>query len=194
MAKSKKVDLSKLLALAIYLASKGHLNQMDKGGNPYILHPLRLMNQFTDVELKIIAILHDYIEDTDATLDDLIEYGFTTRVVLALDALTHRKGESYYDYVLRIAANADATAIKKADLKDNSDITRLKNPKLTEVDVLRMEKYANTYQFLSGRMSIEEYRDVMARIRADDKAARARMKEQAAVDNNDTNNTDNNTD
>ena len=177
MANATKKQLSRLLALAIHLSAKGHLKQLDKGDNAYILHPLRLMHQFTDIELMIIAVLHDLIEDTDISLDDLIKYGFTTRVILALDALTHRKGETYYDYVLRIAANADATAVKKADLKDNSDITRLKNPRLTTVDMLRLEKYANTYQFLSGRIGIDEYREIMEEIRLATKEAKEARKQ-----------------
>lgn len=149
------------LATAILLASSGHYGQFDKGDNPYILHPLRIMIQFDDDEQKIIGILHDLIEDTVVTLDDLKKLGFSTRVILAADDLTHREGESYFKYVMRIVSNMDSREAKKKDLKDNSDITRLKNARLKPKDVIRMEKYANTYQFLSGKLSITDYEDIM---------------------------------
>jgi GTP diphosphokinase / guanosine-3',5'-bis(diphosphate) 3'-diphosphatase len=142
------------LGKAISLASQAFENVKDKGGQPYILHCIRVMNNLhtEDEELKCIAILHDYIEDIfkdnpEKGLMLLSEIGFSRRVVQALNLLTHRKETPYDDYIKAISFNADATKVKLADLKDNSDITRLKG--LTKKDFDRMEKYHRSYVYLS---------------------------------------------
>ena len=136
------------LALAISIAAKAHEPQEDKGGNAYILHPIRIMMRLRtdDQELMIIAILHDVIEDTYITLDMLKTMGFSNRVLHALWHLTHQKEEPYQDYIERIALNVDAILIKLGDLKDNSDITRLKG--LRPKDHERIAKYNTAYYFL----------------------------------------------
>lgn len=143
-----------MLGTAIKLASEAFENVKDKGGKPYILHYFRVMNNLNsdDGELNCIAVLHDYIEDVfkDNPTKGLLllhEVGFSNRVVQALDLLTHRKSTPYDEYIKLISFNTDATKVKLADLKDNSDITRLKG--LTKKDFDRMEKYHRSFIYLS---------------------------------------------
>ncbi len=137
------------LAIAIALAAEGFKNKTDKSGEPYILHCLRVMyNLHTkDHELLIIAILHDCVEDGVCTQQDLAEMGFSDRVLQAVYLLTHRKEVPYMDYIKTLSNNNDARLVKLADLKDNSDITRLKG--LTKADFDRMEKYHLAFTYLS---------------------------------------------
>ncbi|RII33640.1 GTP pyrophosphokinase [Clostridium chromiireducens] len=128
-----------MIEKAILIAVNAHKGQVDKGGSPYILHPLRLMFSREDEAEKICAVLHDVIEDTDVTLDYLREKGFSKEVLSALDALTRRKGETYEEFIDRIIENKIACNVKLADLNDNMDISRIKNP--TEKDYERLEKY-----------------------------------------------------
>lgn len=146
-----------MLGRAIALASKQHMGVMDKGGKPYILHPLRIMNTMpdNDPELRQIAVLHDVVEDTDVTFSDLIDQGYSGRVIDALAALTHSPQDSYILYIKTVKSNPDAVKVKLGDLKDNSDITRLKGVK--EKDLKRIEKYHRAYLYLSDRMSEYEY-------------------------------------
>lgn len=139
------------LAVAIALAAEGFKNIKDRGGKPYILHCLRVMNNLNtdDEELQQIAVLHDVVEDEVATMEDLqYKYKFSKRVIAALILLTHDTMMlSYDDYIKRIATNDDARVVKLADLKDNSDISRLKG--LSKKDFDRMEKYHRAYIYLS---------------------------------------------
>ena len=128
-----------MIEKAILIAVNAHRHQVDKGGNPYIFHPLRLMFSREDETEKICAVLHDVIEDTDVTLDYLREQGFSEEVLSALDALTRRKDETYEEFIDRIIENKLACNVKLADLNDNMDISRIKNP--TEKDYERLEKY-----------------------------------------------------
>lgn len=142
-----------MLGRAIALASEAFKDTKDKGGQPYILHCLRVMDNLhtDDEELKIIAILHDWVEDMFHVNPErglqLLREQYSERVVKALDLLTHRKGVPYDDYIKAISFNTDATKVKLADLKDNSDITRLKG--LTKKDFDRMEKYHRSFIYLS---------------------------------------------
>ncbi len=138
-----------MLGKAIALAAKVFENSKDKGGQPYILHCLKVMDNLhtDDEDLKIIAVLHDIIEDTKITAEELYSMGFSYRIILALNLLTHRKEVSYDDYIKAISFNIDATKVKLADLKDNSDITRLKG--LSKKDFDRMEKYHRSFIYLS---------------------------------------------
>ena len=130
-----------ILAKAIALASGLHLEQVDKGGKPYILHPLRVMMRLRtdDEELMAIAVLHDVIEDCGMCAGSLRAQGMTERVVDGVIALTHPRSESYADFIDRVCLNQDAMRVKLEDLRDNSDITRLKG--ITQKDVDRLEKY-----------------------------------------------------
>ena len=141
-----------MLSKAISLASQSFEGRKDKGGRPYILHCLRVMNDVdqNDEELMIIAVLHDLVEDLPEkfTFFDLqSKYGFSDRIIRALQLLTHNKSVPYMDYIKAIALNKDAREVKLADLKDNSNITRLKG--LTKKDLDRMEKYHMSFTYLS---------------------------------------------
>jgi (p)ppGpp synthase/HD superfamily hydrolase len=137
------------LATAITIASVGFETKTDKAGEPYILHCLRVMNNLNtnDKELKSIAILHDCVEDGVCTVEDLVSYGFSDRVITAIKLLTHNKTIYYEVYITSIASNKDAILVKMADLKDNCDITRL--TELTEKDIDRIKKYHRAFIYLS---------------------------------------------
>lgn len=138
------------LGTAIALASKIHQNQKDKGGNAYILHPIRIMLRLRtdDEELMCIAILHDVVEDSngEVTIEGLRSLGFSSRILNALTLLTHDPNEPYMDYIKRIATNPDAVRVKLEDLRDNSDISRLKD--LSDKHFDRLKLYNQAYTFL----------------------------------------------
>ena len=131
-----------MLEKAMMLAAKGHMGQLDKGGHPYILHPTRVMLSCKTVEEKTVAMMHDLLEDTAYTEDDLREEGFPAEIIEAVVCLTKTEGEEYADYVERICQNKLAARVKLADLKDNMDLNRL--PGLTPKDFQRLEKYLRT--------------------------------------------------
>lgn len=138
------------LESAIALASEAHSGQVDKGGQPYILHPLRVMFNMATDEERIVAVLHDVMEDC------AIEFGgqiaamkFSSKIVDALEALFKAPGEKYHDYIERLAINPLARKVKLADLWDNMNLNRLKTP-LTEEDLERHGKYKIAYGILSG--------------------------------------------
>lgn len=140
-----------MLAKAIAIASDIFKDTVDKGGHPYILHCLRVMNSVdqNDRELMTIAVLHDVPEDfpKEHSVAYFVMQGFSTRVITALTLLTHNKSVPYDDYVKAIAHNEDARRVKLADLQDNSNITRLKG--LIKKDFDRLEKYSRAYTYLS---------------------------------------------
>jgi len=136
----------KLLALAIAIATKAHEGQFDKAGKPYISHPLTVMAQMDTLESKIVAVLHDAIEDSDLKITDLVQQGFPDFIVKAIAAITKLEGEPYEDYILRVKSNAIARKVKIADLTHNMDISRIANP--TEKDFQRLEKYQKVLQEL----------------------------------------------
>jgi len=113
-----KATLNRQLGRAITIAVEAHTDQYDKGGRPYILHPLHLMDQLIfDTELAIIAVLHDVVEDSDWSVDNLYAEGFSTRVLDALKLLTHDPKDSYDEYIEKICSNYDAIRVKRKDLK-----------------------------------------------------------------------------
>jgi len=128
-----------MLNKAIEIAAKAHAGQVDKGGAPYILYPLRVMLNCESEAAKICAALHDVIEDTNITLDDLKAEGFTDEIITILDCLTKRAGESYDYFIDRVLANEIACRVKLADLVDNMNLTRIQNP--TVKDEERIKKY-----------------------------------------------------
>lgn len=130
---------------AVYIAAREHLGVRDKGGNAYILHPMRIAMRLrtSDEELMSIAILHDVIEDSKLTFEDLRKEGFSERVISALSLLTHQKGMSYDEYIDNMRESRDALLVKREDLRDNSDITRLKG--IYDRDVARMSKYIRAF-------------------------------------------------
>lgn len=137
------------LATAIKIASAAFESKEDKGGQPYILHCLHVMHNIDpkDEDLRIIAVLHDLVEDTDWGLVDLKHAGFSMRVISAVNALTHKSDESYDAYIKRISLNEDARKVKLADLRHNSDIHRMKG--LRKKDFDRLEKYHKAYAYLN---------------------------------------------
>lgn len=139
------------LAVAIAIAADAFRDTTDKAGEPYILHCLRVMNRLhtRDKELQSVAILHDVVEDTEITIADLRKMGFSDRVLEAVALLSHDKENmSYEDYIGRVAQNEDARLVKISDLRDNSDITRLKG--ISQKDMERMEKYHWAYTYLKN--------------------------------------------
>ena len=134
------------LERAIAIAAKAHAGQVDKSGAPYILHPLRVMLRLKGTEERIAAVLHDVVEDCGITLDELRREGFAEEIVIAVDAVTKRDGETYEAFVARAAANPIGRRVKMADLEDNSDLSRLPNP--TEKDRERLKKYASAIAYL----------------------------------------------
>jgi hypothetical protein len=129
-----------MLDKSILIATKSHQGQIDKAGQPYILHPLRVMFSRKNETERICAVLHDVIEDTDITLDYLRSEGFSEEILIALYTLTRRDSETYDEFIDRIINNNIASHVKLADLCDNMDILRIKNP--TEKDYERIEKYS----------------------------------------------------
>jgi (p)ppGpp synthase/HD superfamily hydrolase len=127
------------LGKAIALAAQAHQDQYDKAGAPYILHPLRMMLRMSSETEMMAAVLHDVVEDTDWTLDQLRQAGFAEEVVQAVECLTHRDHETYDEFVARVRTNVIASKVKLADLEDNMDMRRLRT--LTEKDTQRLHKY-----------------------------------------------------
>jgi GTP diphosphokinase / guanosine-3',5'-bis(diphosphate) 3'-diphosphatase len=141
-----------LLSKAIHLATNAHHGQFDKGGNPYILHVLTVMNllENPDEELQTIALLHDVIEDTKTTFQDLRDAGFSERVVEAVGLLTKMPGQTYEEYKAGVFSNSDAMRVKAADLTHNSDIRRLKG--ISERDIQRMARYHQFFLEIQSRL------------------------------------------
>lgn len=139
-----------MLTTMLVTATSAHAGQFDKGGNPYILHPMRVMYQLKsdDEELNCIALGHDLVEDTDVTYKQLKDLGFTDRVISGIKALTKLPGETHEEAMVRISSNKDAIKVKLEDLRHNSDIRRLKG--VTEKDIKRMAKYHEMYTTLKG--------------------------------------------
>ena len=140
------MDYNELYDKALQIAVRAHKGQKDKAGHDYILHPIRVSERCDDPRAKIVALLHDTIEDTGVTADYLREEGFTEEIVEAVLAVTRREGEEYNDYVRRAAQNELGRMVKRADLEDNMDIRRL--PELTDRDVERLRKYLRAWQYI----------------------------------------------
>ena len=132
---------------ALKLCFAAHKDQTDKSGMPYVFHPFHLAEQMPDEDTTIVALLHDVIEDTPYTLDDLRAMGFNEQVLDALALMTHDKRIPYMDYVAKIKGNKIARTVKLADLKHNSDLSRLNN--LDEKAMKRIEKYRQAIALLS---------------------------------------------
>ena len=134
---------------AIKVAFKAHEGQTDRSGLPYILHPIHVAEQMKDEDTCVAALLHDVIEDTDMTLSDLREYGFTEPQLEAVRLLTRTEDMDYFDYVRNIVNNPIAKAVKIEDLRHNSDITRLET--VSEKDLLRLEKYKKALEIIGEK-------------------------------------------
>lgn len=130
------------LERAIELAARAHAGQRDKGGHPYILHPLRVMQSVQGEYERIAAVLHDIVEDTPTSFDDLLAEGFAAEVVDAVRALTKFDGETREQAARRIVGNPIARAVKLADIADNMDLSRIPNPTQRDFDRLRQYEIA----------------------------------------------------
>jgi (p)ppGpp synthase/HD superfamily hydrolase len=147
---------------ALQIATKAHEGQLDKEGLAYILHPLRVMNSVEGEVAKIVAVLHDVIEDTSVTEDDLRREGFGESLITAVRCVTHRRDESYADYVVRCKGNEVARKVKLADLEDNSRLGRtiLRLDRIGP-DLARIRRYVLSYKFLTDQITEEQYRAAM---------------------------------
>lgn len=139
------------LERAIVIAAEAHAGQTDKAGAPYLLHTLRVMMAMTTIEERIVAALHDVVEDCyEWTLDRIRSEGFSETIVEALDSVTKRADEvdrnGYFAFVRRAGLNAIGRQVKLADLRDNLDLTRIRNP--TQSDFDRIEKYCRAFEIL----------------------------------------------
>lgn len=158
-----------LLQKAIDLAARAHRAAEDPPGEPYIVHPMRVLlavsqahDAAQDEPLRCVAVLHDTIERGGLTADDLRKAGMPKKVVRAVELLTHRDDVSYADYVVALAGDELARRVKLADLLDNADLRRVtfRAGKLKK-DVPRVVRYAASYKFLTGQMSGKDYRAAM---------------------------------
>ena len=131
---------------AVKLCFSAHKNQVDKSGLPYVFHPFHLAEQMEDEDTTIVALLHDVVEDTDVTFADLAEMGFSQNVIGALRVMTHLEGVPYMEYVAQIRKNPIARRVKLADLRHNSDLSRL--DQVDEAALARVEKYRAALELL----------------------------------------------
>lgn len=136
---------------AMQFCVKAHIYQCDKSGIPYVFHPIHVAEQMDDEESTIVALLHDVVEDTKYTLEDLKKEGFSDAVLEALSYLTHDDDVPYMDYVRKIRENSIATKVKLADLEHNSDLSRIRVIREPDDwDLQRVEKYAKAKKILRG--------------------------------------------
>lgn len=133
---------------ALRLSFSAHKDQVDKSGIPYVYHPFHLAEQMDSEEAVIVALLHDVVEDTDYTIEDMIEMGFSKSVTDALKLMTHDETVPYMDYVAKIKPNPIARAVKLADLRHNSDISRLEA--VDDKALRRVQKYKEAIAFLEN--------------------------------------------
>ena len=134
--------------LAMKICFKAHAHQLDKSGLPYVFHPFHIAEQMKDEDTTIVALLHDVVEDSDITLDDLKKYGFSEDVISAVAAMTHSPNIDYMDYIAQVKKNPLAAAVKLEDLRHNSDLTRLEE--VTAKDIKRNEKYKKAIELLES--------------------------------------------
>ena len=135
------------LQRAIEIAVEAHHGQKDKNGMPYILHPLRLMFQMKSDSEKMAAVLHDVVEDSDWTLEQLKSEGFNGDVIEAVNLLTRDDNDSYDEFVQKIASSPISKAVKIADITDNLDLSRIS--RMTGKDVARVKKYQRVLKTLT---------------------------------------------
>jgi len=135
----------------------------DKSGAPYVLHCIRAMMSVESMDAKMVAVMHDLVEDTPMTLAQLQERGFSQQVINGVNLVTHRDDVSYSDYIVAIKDNPIATEVKLADLKDNTSLHRtLYREKSSVKDCVRIQKYLLSYQFLTEAIDESSYRRQMS--------------------------------
>lgn len=138
------------LEKAIEIAARAHAGVTEKAGDPYVFHPLRMMMRMRSMQARIVAVLHDVVEDSDESIESLRQEGFSEEVLAALDGVTDRKhlGESYDDFVERASKNAISREVKIADLEDNMNMLRLNKVEQKQLD--RLAKYHRSWLKLKG--------------------------------------------
>lgn len=143
-------DLETLYRRAEEIAVNAHAGQVDKGGNPYISHPLAVAEGVKGYELKIVALLHDVLEDSSVTAEDLLTEGFPPELVEAICVLTHNKNDalSYREYIYLVKKNPIACAVKISDITHNLDLSRIPNPTIRDYE--RCKKYEKARAYLLG--------------------------------------------
>ena len=134
------------LEQAIAFAAKQHAGQVDKANAPYILHPLRVMLNVPTIQHKIVAVLHDILEDTETTIEDLYQFGFQEHLIDAIVALTKKQGETRLEAAQRARQNPIARVVKLADINDNMDLSRISSP--TSKDFERLNEYQQVRDIL----------------------------------------------
>lgn len=141
-----------MLAKMLVIVTNAHAGQFDKGGNPYVLHPLKVMHYLKsdDEELMCIALGHDVIEDTNVTFRDLRDAGMTERVIVGISGVTKMPGQTQEEYEDGVCSNVDCMRVKKADLRHNSDIRRLKG--VTDKDIARIAKYMKFHARIDAKL------------------------------------------
>ncbi len=144
---------------AIAIAVEAHKGQQDRSGQPYIMHPLAVMSVFDDPDDQIVAVLHDVVEDTEWTLQDLIAEGFQPDVINDISLMTKRPMQPYGEYILWLTTSARAVAVKIADLEHNMSPSRLLFDDRFGKDVRRFHKYVLAHRFLTGRMDEKQFAD-----------------------------------
>ena len=140
--------------VALKLCFEAHKEQIDKGGMPYVFHPFHLAEQMKDEDTTIVALLHDVVEDTSYTLDDLRREGFNDRVIEAIACMTHSDDVPYMEYVAKIKENPIARAVKLADLLHNSDLSRL--DEITPYAIERANKYKEAILLLESGKKVKK--------------------------------------
>ena len=135
---------------ALKLCFEAHKDQVDKAGMPYVFHPFHLAEQMTDEDSTVVALLHDVVEDSNYTFDDLLFLGFDTLIVDALRLLTHGDSDPYMDYIAKIKTNPIARAVKLADLAHNSDLSRLEPDAIDDKTLKRVKKYQQAIELLQS--------------------------------------------
>lgn len=133
---------------AMKLCFEAHKDQVDKSGMPYVFHPFHVAEQMTDEATTIVALLHDVVEDTDYTLEDIAAEGFGKEILEAVALMTHEDGVPYLDYVAKLKENPIARAVKLADLAHNSDLSRI--GEIDEETKQRLEKYKKARAILES--------------------------------------------
>ena len=142
------MNYDELYDQALRISIKAHEGQKDKSGREYVMHPIRVAERCRNPKAKIVALLHDTIEDTDVTTEYLLKQGFPEEIINGVLSVTKQAGENYEDFVRRAARNTLGKEVKQADLEDNMDIRRLKE--ITDDDIARLRKYLKAWQYLAS--------------------------------------------
>ena len=146
LVRKSMMNFDELREKAMQIAEKVHKNQVDKAGKPYIWHPVRVERRCTRQEDRLVALLHDTVEDGNIASEYLLLVGFSQEIVDAVLSVSRKRGEDYFEFIQRCKANPIGRRVKICDLEDNMDITRLNQ--LTEKDIERLKKYHKAYNML----------------------------------------------